>query len=126
MSYWDDLAAHPDIGAGFDARMGIAGHGVPDPVFDLTGGWDAIRTVVDVGGGTGAMLAEILRARPTSPARPRRSTPRASPIGSPRSARASSIHTPPAATCTSCARCSTTGPRPRGHRRRPAAFGLRR
>src|SRR5262249_54064715 len=29
-----------------------------------TGGWSAIRTVVDVGGGTGAMLAEILRARP--------------------------------------------------------------
>lgn len=63
-SFWDDLAAHPDIGAGFDALMGIAGHGVPDPDFAVTGGWDAIRTVVDVGGGTGAMLVEILRARP--------------------------------------------------------------
>jgi SAM-dependent methyltransferase len=26
--------------------------------------WDAVRTVVDVGGGTGALLAEVLRARP--------------------------------------------------------------
>lgn len=25
--------------------------------------WESVRTVVDVGGGTGAMLAEILRAR---------------------------------------------------------------
>jgi hypothetical protein len=31
----------------------------------LVGGdWAAVRTVVDVGGGTGALLAEILRARP--------------------------------------------------------------
>jgi SAM-dependent methyltransferase len=62
--FWDDLAAHPAIGAEFDALMGIAGHGVPDPAFEIAGGWDAIRTVVDVGGGTGAMLAELLRARP--------------------------------------------------------------
>jgi uncharacterized glyoxalase superfamily protein PhnB/SAM-dependent methyltransferase len=62
--FWDDLAAHPEIGADFDALMGIAGHGVPDPWFEIAGGWDSIRTVVDVGGGTGAMLAEILRARP--------------------------------------------------------------
>jgi ubiquinone/menaquinone biosynthesis C-methylase UbiE len=44
--------------------MGLAGHGTPDPQFDITGGWDGVRTVVDVGGGTGAMLAEVLRARP--------------------------------------------------------------
>ncbi len=63
--FWEDLAAHPDLAADFDALMGPAGHGIPDPAFDVTGGWDAVRTVVDVGGGTGAMLAEILRARPT-------------------------------------------------------------
>jgi SAM-dependent methyltransferase len=27
-------------------------------------GWESVRTVVDVGGGTGSLLAEILRARP--------------------------------------------------------------
>jgi hypothetical protein len=62
--FWDDLAAHPAIAADFDALMGPAGHGTPDPHFEITGGWDPVRTVVDVGGGTGTMLAEILRARP--------------------------------------------------------------
>jgi len=61
--FWEDLAAHPHIGASFDALMG-PGHGTPDPDIPLAHGWDSIRTVVDVGGGTGAMLAEILRARP--------------------------------------------------------------
>lgn len=63
--FWEDLAAHPDIAASFDALMGPAGHGTPDPHFEIAGGWEPIRTVVDVGGGTGAMLAEILRVRPT-------------------------------------------------------------
>lgn len=62
--FWEDLAAHPDIAASFDALMGPAGHGAPDPEFEITGGWESVRTVVDVGGGTGAMLAGILRARP--------------------------------------------------------------
>ena len=44
--------------------MGPAGHGTPDPEVLVAGGWDSVRTVVDVGGGTGALLAEILRARP--------------------------------------------------------------
>src|SRR6266568_3456821 len=47
--FWEDLAAHPAIGAEFDALMGPAGHGVPD---------------FDVGGGTGAMLASLLRRHP--------------------------------------------------------------
>lgn len=62
--FWEDLEANPDIAASFDALIGPAGHGTPNPGFDITGGWDAVTTVVDVGGGTGAMLAEILRARP--------------------------------------------------------------
>ena len=62
--FWEDLAAHPDIGADFDALMGPAGHGTPDYDIELAGGWDAIRTVVDVGGGTGAMLASLLRRHP--------------------------------------------------------------
>ncbi len=62
--FWDDLDAHPDVAASFDALMG-PGHGVPDPevLIDPTG-WDSIRTVVDVGGGTGSLLAEVLRVRP--------------------------------------------------------------
>ena len=62
--FWDDLAAHPDIAAKFDELMGPAGHGTPDPEVLVSGGWESVRTVVDVGGGTGALLAEILRARP--------------------------------------------------------------
>jgi len=62
--FWEDLAAHPDIAADFDALMGPAGHGIPDYDIELAAGWDAIRTVVDVGGGTGAMLASLLRRHP--------------------------------------------------------------
>jgi SAM-dependent methyltransferase len=64
LPFWEDLDAHPDIAASFDALIGPPGHGTPDPEFQITGGWEPVRTVVDVGGGTGAMLAEILRARP--------------------------------------------------------------
>lgn len=63
--FWEDLEAHPDIAASFDALMGPAGHGRPDPeVLVDPADWESIRTVVDVGGGTGALLAEVLRARP--------------------------------------------------------------
>jgi SAM-dependent methyltransferase len=64
LPFWEDLAAHPEVAASFDALMGPVGHGTPDADVPVTGGWDPVRTVVDVGGGTGAMLAEILRARP--------------------------------------------------------------
>jgi hypothetical protein len=63
--FWEDLEAHPEIAASFDALMGPAGHGHPDPEVLVTGGWESVRTVVDVGGGTGALLAGVLRARPT-------------------------------------------------------------
>jgi SAM-dependent methyltransferase len=63
--FWEDLDAHPDIAASFDALMGPAGHGVPDPqVLVDPADWESVRTVVDVGGGTGAVLAEVLRTRP--------------------------------------------------------------
>jgi hypothetical protein len=64
LPFWEDLDAHPDIAASFDALMGPPGHGTPDPEVLITGGWESVLTVVDVGGGTGALLAEILRARP--------------------------------------------------------------
>lgn len=64
LPFWEDLEAHPDIAASFDALMGPPGHGTPDPEVLVTRGWEQVKTVVDVGGGTGALLAEILRARP--------------------------------------------------------------
>jgi SAM-dependent methyltransferase len=64
MPFWEDLDAHPDVATSFDSLIGLLGHGVPNPDFQVTGGWESIRTLVDVGGGTGAMLAEILRIRP--------------------------------------------------------------
>jgi 2,7-dihydroxy-5-methyl-1-naphthoate 7-O-methyltransferase len=64
--FWEDLAAHPQLAAEFDALMGPAGHGVPDYDVELSGGWDAVRTVVDVGGGTGALLASLLRRHPAA------------------------------------------------------------
>src|SRR3954470_23776369 len=63
--FWEDLDANPRVAADFDAMMGPAGHGVPDPEVLLDpAGWESVRTVVDVGGGTGTLLAEVLRARP--------------------------------------------------------------
>jgi hypothetical protein len=64
VGWWEDLAAHPELGTEFDELMGVAGHGTPDPWFSLVDGWDDVRWVVDVGGGTGAMLASLLDARP--------------------------------------------------------------
>src|SRR5262249_2377010 len=63
LPFWDDLGANPDIAASFDDLIGPGGHGTPSPEFQITGGWESVRTIVDVGGGTGAMLAQILRAR---------------------------------------------------------------
>ncbi len=63
-SFWEDLDAHPAIAASFDALMGPVGHGTPSANVLLSGDWEPVRTVVDVGGGTGALLAEILRVHP--------------------------------------------------------------
>ncbi len=64
LPFWQDLDAHPTIAADFDALIGPAGHGMPKLAFDITGGWDSVRTIVDVGAGTGAMLAGILQIHP--------------------------------------------------------------
>lgn len=62
--FWEDLEANPDVGASFDELMGPLGHGPSDPEVLISDGWEDVRTVVDVGGGTGSLLAEILRAHP--------------------------------------------------------------
>ena len=64
LPFWEDLAAHPEVAADFDALMGPEGHGVPDYDIELAGGWDQVRAVADVGGGTGALLAALLRRHP--------------------------------------------------------------
>jgi len=64
LPFWEDLAAHPRLAADFDELMGPAGHGVPDYDIELSAGWEPVRTVVDVGGGTGALLASLLRQHP--------------------------------------------------------------
>jgi 2,7-dihydroxy-5-methyl-1-naphthoate 7-O-methyltransferase len=63
--WWDDLEAHPALASEFDTLMGPAGHGAPDPdvLLDPTE-WPRIRTVADVGGGTGSLLAAVLAAHP--------------------------------------------------------------
>lgn len=62
--FWDDLQAHPDIRQQFDQLMG-PGHGVPDwRILPDPADWESIRSVADVGGGAGYLLAEILRAQP--------------------------------------------------------------
>jgi hypothetical protein len=60
--FWDDLAAHPPLAREFDDLIGPGGHATPDPHFDLP--WEEIETVVDVGGGIGTLLNEVLKAYP--------------------------------------------------------------
>jgi len=62
--FWDDLAAHPNVAASFDDLLGAVGHGTPSGEFEISGRWAAIKHVVDVGGGKGEMLVEILRLHP--------------------------------------------------------------
>jgi hypothetical protein len=58
MPIWHHLAADAALGEAFDAMMASSA----DQVADAAGGydWSGARHVVDVGGGTGALLAEVL------------------------------------------------------------------
>ena len=56
--YWDYLAADPAVAASFDATMAGSTRTTAATAYD----WSGVRHVVDVGGGTGALLAEVLRA----------------------------------------------------------------
>jgi SAM-dependent methyltransferase len=61
--FWEDLAAHPDRAASFDALMGQLG--VDAPLVAAAYDWSALGEVVDVGGGDGSLLIALLRAHPT-------------------------------------------------------------
>ncbi len=56
--FWDYLAADPALAASFDATMAGSTRTTAATAYD----WSGVRHVVDVGGGTGALLAEVLRA----------------------------------------------------------------
>ncbi|GAA3828081.1 methyltransferase [Sphaerisporangium flaviroseum] len=60
--YWRYLAANPKMSASFDAMMAAGADYVADAAKGYD--WSGVRHVVDVGGGTGALLAEVLRANP--------------------------------------------------------------
>ena len=61
--FWADLAAHPERSAGFDRRMG-ADIAIRGP--DIMAGydWGSLRCVVDVGGGDGSLLIQLLQRFP--------------------------------------------------------------
>jgi hypothetical protein len=58
--FWDYLAANPALSASFDATMAESTRAAAAAAYD----WSGVRHVVDVGGGTGALLAEVLRIDP--------------------------------------------------------------
>jgi hypothetical protein len=59
--FWDWLDANPAISASFDATMAVdAGNA---PVADGYN-WTTVRHVADIGGGTGTLIAEVLRRNP--------------------------------------------------------------
>jgi 2,7-dihydroxy-5-methyl-1-naphthoate 7-O-methyltransferase len=60
--FWEDVSRDPQLGASFDAAM--SHHHDRGADLTISGGWAAIESVADVGGGTGALLAGLLRAQP--------------------------------------------------------------
>ncbi|MFF4157368.1 methyltransferase [Streptomyces sp. NPDC001678] len=60
---WEDLAADPALGASFDAAMAARAAALA-PAVAAGYDWSTARHVLDAGGGTGTVLAEVLRAHP--------------------------------------------------------------
>jgi hypothetical protein len=59
--FWAYLDAHPAISASFDATMAVdAGDAPVADGYD----WTTVRHVADIGGGTGTLIAEVLRRNP--------------------------------------------------------------
>ncbi|MDK0521951.1 methyltransferase [Streptomyces sp. ML-6] len=62
-TYWEDLDAHPELSRAFNAKMAKQ---VSEIAADVakTYEWDRVGHVIDVGGGTGTLLSEVLAAHP--------------------------------------------------------------
>jgi 2,7-dihydroxy-5-methyl-1-naphthoate 7-O-methyltransferase len=60
---WEDLAANPTLAATFDTAMSHKSR-LMAPAIAACYGWGSAKHVVDVGGGNGVILAEILKAHP--------------------------------------------------------------
>jgi hypothetical protein len=59
--FWAYLDANPPISASFDATMAVdAGNAAVADSYD----WTTMRHVADIGGGTGTLIAEVLRRNP--------------------------------------------------------------
>jgi hypothetical protein len=59
--FWAYLDANPAISASFDATMALdAGNAAVAAGYD----WTTVREVADIGGGTGTLIAEVLRRNP--------------------------------------------------------------
>jgi O-methyltransferase len=58
--FWDYLDANPAISASFDATMALDAGNAPVDGYD----WTGVQHVADVGGGTGTLIAEVLRRNP--------------------------------------------------------------
>jgi precorrin-6B methylase 2 len=64
LTFWDDLDASADLAASFGSLMAAS---TSQLASDILAGyeWTGVRHVVDIGGGTGTLLVEILRAHPS-------------------------------------------------------------
>ncbi len=60
--FWDDIGADPDHAASFDALMSVKSSRIAPQLAALD--WSGVGHLVDVGGGIGRTLVEILRANP--------------------------------------------------------------
>ena len=61
LPFWAYLDANPAISASFDATMAVdAGSAAVADGYD----WTTVRHVADIGGGTGTLIAEVLRRNP--------------------------------------------------------------
>ncbi|MDX6741591.1 methyltransferase [Actinocorallia sp. A-T 12471] len=62
--FWDDLAADPARGAAFDTLLG---RNVPGraPAISAAYPWGSLGRLIDVGGGDGSLLTELLTGHPT-------------------------------------------------------------
>jgi 2,7-dihydroxy-5-methyl-1-naphthoate 7-O-methyltransferase len=63
LPFWDDVAADPELGRGFGElmayRLALLG-----PAISRSYDWTTTRHIIDVGGGTGRVLASILGVQP--------------------------------------------------------------